>query len=48
MKTTKDLFSIGSLVKPVTDTKQFQELCNQFISVLSLIDYLKLDKQAVL
>ncbi len=48
MKTTKDLFSIGSLVKPVTDTKQFQDLCDQFISVLNLIDYLKLDKKAVL
>ena len=48
MKPTKDLFSLGSLVKPVTDTKQFQQLCNQFVSVLNLIDYLKLDKQAVL
>lgn len=48
MKTTKDLFSIGSLVKPVTDTKQFQELCEQFISVLKLIDHLQLDKKAIL
>ncbi len=48
MKTSKDLFSLGSLRKPVTDTKQFATLCQQFISVLSLIDYLKLDKKAVL
>lgn len=48
MKTSKDLFSLGSLRKPVTDTKQFATLCEQFISVLSLIDYLKLDKKAVL
>lgn len=48
MVPTKDLFSLGSLAKPVTDTKQFERLCDQFISVLNLIDYLKLDRQAVL
>ena len=48
MKPTTDLFSIGSLVRPVTDTRQFQNLCNQFCSVLSLIDYLKLNERAIL
>ena len=48
MKPTTDLFSIGSLFRPVADTRQFQNLCNQFCSVLSLIDYLKLNEQAIL
>lgn len=48
MKTDKDLFSLGSLIKPVSDTKQFTDFCVQFISVLALIDHLKLDKKAVL
>ena len=41
---TKDLFSIGSLVKPVADPKQFEELLNQFVSILALIDHLELNK----
>lgn len=45
---TQDLFSICSLVKPVTDTKQFEDLCTQFVSILELIDHLKLDKKAML
>lgn len=48
MPTSKDLFSICSLVKPVTDTKQFMELADQFISILKLVDHFKLDKKAVL
>lgn len=48
MKPTTDLFSIGSLFRPVADTRQFQNLCNQFCSVLSLIDYLKLNERAIL
>ncbi|MEE3350327.1 MAG: DUF3137 domain-containing protein [Candidatus Gastranaerophilaceae bacterium] len=43
-----DLFSIGSLVKPVADPKQFEELMSQFISILALIDILELDKKALL
>ncbi len=50
MKTSfmQDLFSLGSLTRPVADTKQFTRLCRQFVSVLALIDHLKLDKEAVL
>jgi len=44
----QDLFSLGSLTRPVADTKQFTRLCRQFVSVLALIDHLKLDKKAVL
>lgn len=48
MTTNTDLFSIGSLIRPVADTKQFTELLNQFISILAMIDFLKLDEKAVL
>jgi hypothetical protein len=41
----KDFFSIGSLWKPVTDTKQFQTLLEEFIAVLSLVDILKLNQR---
>ena len=45
LSTSADLFSIGSLVKPVADPKQFEELLNQFVSILALIDILELDKK---
>ena len=48
MSTNQDLFSLGSLIKPVADPKQFTEFCAQFVSVLALIDHLKLDTKAVL
>lgn len=48
MSTTQDLFSIGSLIKPNSDPEQFQELCEQFLSILRLIEHLKLDKKAML
>lgn len=41
----KDLFSIGSLIKPVSDSKQFITLFNEFVSVLKLVDHFKLDKK---
>lgn len=48
MTTGTDLFSIGSLIRPVADAKQFTDLLNQFISILALIDLLKLNEEAVL
>lgn len=44
----KDLFSIGSLVRPVADPEQFKELMEQFVSILELIDILELDKKVML
>ena len=41
----KDLFSIGSLVKPVTDFKQFDMLLEEFVSIIELVDLYKLDKK---
>ncbi|MBR1424286.1 DUF3137 domain-containing protein [bacterium] len=40
-----DLFNLFSLRKPVTDTKQFQEMFDQIVSVLEMVDYFKLDKK---
>lgn len=40
-----DLFGLFSLRKPVTDTKQFDEMFNQIASVLELVDYFKLDQK---
>lgn len=41
----KDLFSIGSLIKPITDEKQFMQLFNELVSILELVDHFKLDKK---
>lgn len=38
----KDLFSLGSLVTPLTDTKQFTVFMNEIISIFELIEDLKL------
>ncbi len=45
---TGDLFSIGSLIRPAEDPKQFEELLNQFVSILELTEYLKLNEKAIL
>jgi len=41
----RDLFALGSLIKPLYDRKQFDELYNQFSAILALVDYFKLDKK---
>ena len=41
----KDLFALGSLIRPVANTKQFETLFNEFASILALVDYFKLDKK---
>ena len=45
---TGDLFSIGSLIKPTNDSKQFATLLNQFIAIIELVEYLELNKKAIL
>ena len=42
--TGTDLFSIGDLYKPVTDFKQFDTMLEEFVSIIELVDLLKLDK----
>lgn len=39
----RDMFKLGKLTLPVTDSGQFQEFFEEFIAVLALIDLLKLD-----
>ena len=34
-------FSLGSLFKPVDDTKQFMTFLNEIVSIYEMIDYLK-------
>lgn len=41
LSTYKDLFSLGSLFKPVDDTKQFMTFLNEIVSIYEMIDYLK-------
>lgn len=46
--TTKDLFEINHLFKDVKDLKQYKHLFNEFASVLSFIDVLKLSSNTKL
>jgi len=43
ISTRRDLFKMGSLIKPVGDLKQMQKFFDDVMAVLSLIDVLKLD-----
>lgn len=40
-----DLFNLFGLTKPVTDSKQFDTLFEEFVSILALVDHFKLDKK---
>lgn len=42
--TSKDMFRIGNLNRPLADTKQFTTLLNEFISILDIVDELKLNQ----
>lgn len=42
---SKDLFSLCSLVKPITNSVQFDTLFEEFTSILKFVDYFKLDKK---
>ena len=44
LHTKKDLFSIGSLIKPANDAEQFFALFEEILSIIQLIDYFKLDQ----
>lgn len=41
LATSKDLFKLGSLYRPVTDTAPFMNFLKEIISILEMIDYLK-------
>lgn len=43
--TKKDLFDLCSLTKPVTDSKQFDVMFDEIVSILELVDHFKLDKK---
>lgn len=43
--TTRDLFSLCSLTKPVNDARQFFTMYEEIISIIKLIDHFKLDQK---
>ncbi len=43
--TTGDLFEIGSLVRSITNTTQFELLLEEFLSIIQLVEHFKLDKK---
>jgi len=45
LHTTKDLFSICSLFKPVDDAKQYFTMYEEIVSIIKLIDHFKLDQK---
>ena len=45
LSTSQDLFSIGSLIKPVTDEKQFTKMFEEILSIIKLIDHFKLNEK---
>ena len=45
LHTNKDLFSIGSLFKPIADEKQFFTMYEEIVSIVKLIDHFKLDQK---
>ena len=44
ISTTKDLFKLGNISKPVNDTKQFTKMLDEFVSILEIVDELKLNQ----
>lgn len=45
ISTKKNLFEIGNLYTPLNSPKQLETFFNEFISILKLIDYFKLDEK---
>ena len=45
LSTNKDLFSIGSLAKPVTDSKPYFQMFEEILSIIQLIDHFKLNQK---
>lgn len=44
ISTTRDLFKLGDIYKPVNDTKQFTKMLDEFVSILEIVDELKLNQ----
>ena len=45
LATGKDLFKLGSLSTPVTDTKPYEVFLNEILSILEMIDHLKVTQK---
>ena len=45
LHTNRDLFSIGSLIKPICDEQQFFTMFEEILSIVKLIDHFKLDQK---
>ena len=45
LHTNRDLFSVGSLINKVNDSKQFFKMFEEILSIVKLIDYFKLDQK---
>lgn len=45
LSTSKDLFSLGSLVKPMDDAQQYFQLYEEMVSIVKLIDHFKLNQK---
>ena len=45
LHTSKDLFSLGSLFKPVDDSKQFFTMYEEIVSIIKLIEHFKLNQK---
>ena len=41
----RDLFSLGSLLKDVCATEQFDKMLEEILSIIKLIDHFKLDQK---
>lgn len=45
LPTNRDLFSICSLIKPIYDKEQYEQMYEEVLSIIKLIDYFKLNKK---
>lgn len=45
LSTSKDLFSLCSLVKPLDDAQQYFQMYEEIVSIIKLIDHFKLDQK---
>lgn len=45
LATAKDLFKLGSLNTPVTDTKPYEVFLNEILSIMEMIDHLKVTQK---
>lgn len=45
LRCNQDLFSVGSLLEPVDDSKQYFQMYEEIVSIIKLIDHFKLDRK---